>query len=71
MMNFLTAAFNPMNFVNNLGYMGVGMIIIIAVIGIIIGATSLLNKFTGGKKSSADPKVEEAIQNVSDDEIAF
>ena len=49
MMNFLTAAFNPMNFVSNLGYMGVGMIIIIAVIGIIIGATSLLNKFTGGK----------------------
>ena len=49
MMNFLTAAFNPMNFVNNLGDMGVGMIIIIAVIGIIIGATSLLNKFTGGK----------------------
>ena len=49
MINFLTAAFNPMNFVSNLGYMGVGMVIIIAVIGIIIGATTLLNKFTGGK----------------------
>ena len=49
MMNLLTAAFNPMNFVNNLGYMGVGMLIIIAVIGVIIGATSLLNKFTSGK----------------------
>ena len=49
MMNFLTAAINPMNFVNNLGYMGVGMLIIIAVIGIIIGATTLLNKFTSGK----------------------
>lgn len=49
MMNFLTLAFEPMNFVKNLGYMGVGMLIIIAVIGIIIGATTLLNKFTGGK----------------------
>lgn len=49
MMNFLTAAFDPMNLVNNLGYMGVGMLIIIAVIGIIIGATTLLNKFTSGK----------------------
>ena len=49
MMNLIDLAFNPMNFVNNLGYMGVGMLIIIAVIGVIIGATSLLNKFTGGK----------------------
>ena len=49
MINFLTSAVNPMNFVNNLGYMGVGMVIIIAVIGVIIGATTLLNKFTGGK----------------------
>ncbi len=49
MMNFINAAFKPMNFVNNLGYMGVGMLIIIAVIGIIIGATSLLNKFSGRK----------------------
>ena len=49
MMNLLKLAFNPMNFVNNLPYMGIGMLIIIAVIGIIIGATALLNKFTGGK----------------------
>ncbi|MBO5105597.1 MAG: hypothetical protein J6C29_01720 [Clostridia bacterium] len=49
MMNLINLAFNPMNFVNNLGYMGVGMLIIIAVIGVIIGATTLLNKFTGGK----------------------
>lgn len=40
---------NVMNFVDNLGYMGVGMLIIISVIGIIIGATTLLNRFTGGK----------------------
>ena len=46
MLSLIKLAFNPMNFVNNLGYMGVGMLIIIAVIGIIIGATALLNKFT-------------------------
>lgn len=49
MMNLINLAFNPMNFVYNLGYMGVGMLIIIAVIGIIIGATTLLNKFTKDK----------------------
>lgn len=50
MMSLIKFAFNPMNFVNNLGYMGVGMLIIILVIGIIIGATVLLNKITSGKK---------------------
>ncbi len=49
MMSLLKLAFNPMNFVNNLGYMGVGMLIIIAVIGIIIGATALLNKLSNKK----------------------
>jgi len=51
MMNLINLAFKfkPMDFVNNLPYMGVGMLIIIAVIGVIIGATVLLNKFTGGK----------------------
>ncbi len=49
MLSFLKLAFNPMNFVNNLGYMGVGMLIIIAVIGIIIAATSILNKVTKDK----------------------
>ena len=49
MMNLVKLAFNPMNFVNNLGYMGVGMLIIIAVISIIIGATVLLNKISGDK----------------------
>ena len=38
-----------MNFVNNLGYLGVGMLIIIVVMAVIIGATALLNKITGGK----------------------
>ena len=45
----LAFQFEPMNFIKNLGYMGVGMLIIIAVIGVIIGATNLLNKFTSGK----------------------
>lgn len=38
------------NFIENLPYMGIGMVIIIAVIGIIIGATALLNKISSGKK---------------------
>lgn len=46
----LSFKFDPMDFVNNLPYMGVGMLIIIAVIGIIIGATLLLNKLTNRKK---------------------
>ena len=48
LLNLFTKRVNPMNFVNNLGYMGVGMVII-AVIGVIIGATTLLNKITSGK----------------------
>ena len=35
--------FNPMNFVNNLGYMGVGMLGIFVVIGVIIALTTMLN----------------------------
>ncbi len=35
--------FNPMNFVENLQHMGVGMLVIFVVIGIIIGATTLIN----------------------------
>ena len=35
--------FNPMAFVENLKYMGIGMLLIFAVIGIIILATSLTN----------------------------
>ena len=50
MMNLFRLAFDAMNFVRNLPYMGIGMLIIIAVIGIIIGATALLNKISSGKK---------------------
>ena len=35
--------FNPMNFVENLKYMGLGMLGIFVVIGVIIGVTVLLN----------------------------
>ena len=41
--------FNPMNFVNNLGYMGAGMLGIFVVIGLIIITTLILNKATAPK----------------------
>ena len=54
-MNFLTNAafsleFNLMAFVENLKYMGIGMLVIFVVIGIIAGVTVLLNRFTSAKK---------------------
>ena len=49
MLNLIKLAFNPMKFVENIGYLGVGMLIIIVVMAVIIGATALLNKITGGK----------------------
>ena len=47
-MNFLTESainlqFDPMAFVENLQHMGVGMLVIFAIIGIIILATKLVN----------------------------
>ena len=42
--------FNPMNFVNNLEFMGMGMLGIFIVIGLIILVTVILNKFPEGKK---------------------
>ena len=47
-MNILTTTavnlqFDPMAFVENLKYMGVGMLVIFVVIGIIILATKLVN----------------------------
>lgn len=38
-----TLEFNPMAFVENLRYMGVGMLVIFAIIGIIILTTMLVN----------------------------
>ena len=41
--NAVNLEFDPMAFVENLQYMGVGMAVIFVVIGIIIGATMLVN----------------------------
>ena len=41
--------FNPAAFVENLKYMGVGMLGIFVVIGIIIVATVIINKFANRK----------------------
>ena len=54
MFNFLTATaaaaeaapeifFEPVNFISNLKYMGIGMLVIFVIIGIIILATMLIN----------------------------
>lgn len=40
---------NPMNFIYNLKYMGVGMLGILIVIGVIILVTMILNKVTSKK----------------------
>ena len=45
-MNFLAAPsfqFAPIEFLKNLQYMGIGMLVIFVVIGIIIGTTMLIN----------------------------
>ncbi len=44
--------FNPMNFVDNLYYMGTGMVGIFVVIGVIIGFTVILNKVSTMKGKS-------------------
>ena len=41
--------FDPMQFVENMKYMGFGMLGIFVVIGIIVGVTVLLNKATEKK----------------------
>jgi len=42
--------FNPLNFLTNMKYMGVGMLCIIIVMGVLIGVTVLLNKVTAPKE---------------------
>lgn len=42
-MNPVNLELNPMAFVENLKYMGIGMLVIFAIIGIIILATKLVN----------------------------
>ena len=43
--------FEPMNFISNLKYMGLGMLSIIIVIGAIILVTAALNKITSRKNN--------------------
>ena len=42
--------FDPMNFIENAKYMGLGMLGIFVVIGLIVGVTYLLNSATASKK---------------------
>ena len=41
--------FEPIQFVNYLKYMGVGMLGVFIIVGIIIAATYAIGKFTAGK----------------------
>lgn len=57
MLNFFTDAMlavEPMNFVVNLKYMGLGMLGIFIVMGVIIGATSLTNTIFSGKEEEEE-----------------
>lgn len=42
--------FKPMNFIENLKYMGIGMLVILIVIGVIILVTTLLNNIFSAKE---------------------
>lgn len=55
-MMFLTASIDPMNFVENLRYMGLGMLGIFIVIGVIMLLTILLNKLTAKEDASEQKK---------------
>lgn len=53
-MNMLTDVaanleFNPMAFVDNLKYMGIGMLVIFVIIGVIVLATKLVNSLSSDK----------------------
>ena len=58
MMMNLTASFEPMHFVENLRYMGLGMLGIFIVIGVIMLLTILLNKLTSKSESTDQEKKE-------------
>jgi len=44
--------FNPMKFVENLKYMGIGMLGVFMIIAIIMAATYGIMRFTSGKKKN-------------------
>lgn len=50
------AAFEPMHFVDNLKYMGLGMLGIFVVIGVIALLTVILNAVTGKQSDNGDEK---------------
>ena len=51
--------FNPINFVENLKYMGLGMLGILVVMGVIIGSIYVLGAVFGSKNKGGDGKNEE------------
>ena len=51
--------FNPINFVENLKYMGLGMLGILVVMGVIIGSIYVLGAIFGRKKEDINGKNEE------------
>lgn len=54
--------FDPMNFVANLKYMGVGLLCIFIVIGVIIVATVLVNKmFSEGAGKKVDAFIDRLL----------
>ena len=48
--------FEPLNFVKNLGYMGMGMLGIFVVIGLIVITTVILNHVTSSSKKKKKSK---------------
>ncbi len=46
--------FEPLNFVENLQYMGIGMLVIFVIIGVIILTTALISKLFSKKDSGAE-----------------
>ena len=46
----LSFFFKPINFINNLKYMGIGMLGVFMIIGIIVMSTYLIGKLTAPKK---------------------
>lgn len=54
-MNYMLAVFQPMRFVDNLKYMGLGMLGIFIVIGVIVLLTMLLNALTEKKEPDEKP----------------
>ena len=44
--------FKPIEFIKNLGYMGVGMLGVFIIVGIIAASTYAIGHFTGKKKNN-------------------